>query len=334
MRIRIVIIDRDKNYSNKIKDYWSKKGQDLEIENFTDPADYNKERLDDYEDLIIVNEDFLTGADSLTDKHIFANKDIIKWTTCKKDNGNLYKYLSMPNFYRAILYNLSKKAEFSSTCRKEEKGSFIIMTAMAGGLGLSSLAYALSCSMAEKSQEKLLYFNPDPFKFIDKNDSRLSYDLADLVCSMRIPHADPLARLKACSVKEGAFYTINPPDNPADFFQIRKDEWGQIFSLLRQEYEKIILDIAYFSLINFHDFLNKGDRLIVLGRDPKMKAAWNKMPKLKSQESTFFICRSEEKITDADLILPYIKDEKDEAKEFYREFLRNRQLGDIERWLT
>lgn len=360
MKIDIVIIDQDRKYTDKIKKYWKQRDRRINIKTYPDIGSYKNIKEGRGVDLIIINESYI--GEELSDEILSANPliqikkllsagpktEILPWTEDPDSETYLYKYLTMPDFYRAILFKLSISKEVGPKPAREEKGNFIIITALAAGPGLSSLGKFIAGYLSKKESAKenfygpndslklrggeVFYINLDPMASIREEGGK--YNLTDLISSMRIAHGDPGMRLKACLYEKNGVSYIRPVENPRDFFQISLEEWEEFFSLLRSEYERMVVDIPYTCIANFYKLFKHADKLLVLSEDPNSKEAWRRLKLYDKEIDTLFVSCSSEGEKGADIYLDSNFFEENHLGAYPYKMTGNRDLEELIEWLN
>lgn len=175
----------------------------------------------------------------------------------------VYKYQSVENILREIMYYYSEQADETEYFTGIHKDNRVIgVYSPIGGIGKTTFALALGQVLAEN--QNVLYLNLEECSGFKEFLGASHWNLSDLIYFLRQQKAPFLYRLNSMVQKWDRMDYIPPCEFYTDFQQITVEEWQQLLQLIRTQssYDFIILDIGNI-LGNEIDLLRQCDGIYV-----------------------------------------------------------------------
>ncbi len=179
------------------------------------------------------------------------------------------KYLPVSTFYHRLLHLLSEHIQIPSP--SVHPGKLMVFTSYDGGVGVSTLVRAVATALLDTRKSRdVLFLDLDPFRRdlfpAVSEPSEDAYTLSDLVIAMRLPGMDAALRLDACLLIQQKIHYLLMPSRPEDFYQVRSDEWKNVFDLLKSKDMDILVDCSRDMLFHIPALVSSADRMLVMSR--------------------------------------------------------------------
>lgn len=246
MKIRIAIVENDKNYMERILDGFSEKYSDkLEI--------YAYSSLEQLENDINSKTDVYLISDEYTfDKKKFPSNSIVVYFVDSKEIETLHgertiaKYQTLESIYKAIS---DVYAEISGIVVKEKHGdgnvNIYLFTSGMGGVGKTTLAVSAAQSLAMKGK-KVIYLPLEVFGnsdvYFERNSSG---DLGNIIYAIKSKKTNISLKLSGIIQSDfsGVSY-ISSSENSYDVTSMTKEDIETLINEISalNQYEHIIID--------------------------------------------------------------------------------------------
>ena len=247
MKIRLALLESDKNYLDVISQSFESKYSDkLEMYSFTDIS-IALESLNKYKiDVFLADSSFEIPDETIPMRCAFSYLTETYGTDTVKGQNAICKFQKADLIYKYILNIYSEKADNISTLTIDSgKTKVIFFQSVSGEAGASSLAAAAAMRFAV-SGKKVLYFNLE--KFGSSNiffEGSGQFDMSDIIFCLKNKRDALRIKLESCVKrdKSGVFFYA-PPKIALDMSELENDD---IIYLLQQlkisgEYDYIIAD--------------------------------------------------------------------------------------------
>lgn len=248
MRIRLAILDSDKNYLSRLSVVFTNKYADkIEFYSFTD----EKMAVDNVNtgkiDVLLANANFLIDVDALSPKCAFAY--IVETTDVDsvRNQVAIGKYQRADLFYKQILSLYAEKAKMFTGYKMNGSSNtrMISFVSFSGGSG-SSTAAASFAVYAAKQGKKVLYLNVERVGSTECFfEGQGQFNFSDIVYAIKSKKGNISLKLESC-VKQDAsgVYFYSSPEVALDLAELDTDE---LLSLIEEmgvagEYDYIIVD--------------------------------------------------------------------------------------------
>lgn len=250
MRIRLAILEKDKNYLNRIvSSFGSKYADELEIYSFTD-CEVAVSTLESSKiDVLISSDVFDIDVTNLPKRCAFAYfVDSADIGTINNQRA-ICKFQKADLIYKQILSVYSEKAGSISGLKANDSACKIfVFSSPCGGTGTSSLAAACAMRYAAGGA-KTLYLNLEKFGSADAFfDAPGQFDMSDVAFALKSKKTNLSLKLES-SVRQapcGVYYYAQPKV-ALDILELSNDEVKQLVSelALTGSYNYIIVDIDF-----------------------------------------------------------------------------------------
>lgn len=250
MKIKLAILEKDKNYMQRIVSVFGTKYADkMEIYSFTDESVAMSMLSSASIDVLIASDKFEINVKNLPKKCSFAyfvdspNIDIVN------DQRAICKFQKADLLYKQILDmysdNVSRISELNFS---DSSTKMITFASAAGGVGSSSLAAASAIHFSEAGY-KTLYLN------LERNSStdvfftaEGQFDMSDIIFALKSKKSNFILKLESCvrQDKRGVYF-YSAPKIALDMLELNYEEMIQIISKLKQSgsYSYIIIDMDF-----------------------------------------------------------------------------------------
>ncbi len=278
MWIKAVFYTRDSEYADRLADYFDRYYSDKVAVDTCQTLERASTLLRDGNvEVLLLGDEVVEDAPVLKD---ISNCQIAVISDGSFDGisyTSLAKYQSLDNICREVLKmyseaGSSKKLMFGSDDSKGQK--IIAFTSAGGGCGASTVAraFARKCAIYDKT----LYFELDPYQgpIIASNAGNGMDEIIFALQSRR--NILPVRIMSAVREESDRVYSFGVASNPADLFELGKDEIKRLIEGIRAlpEYENVIIDVGNATVPYADEIFELVDRVIcvsdaAMGSDAK-----------------------------------------------------------------
>lgn len=269
MKIKVALLDKDKEYLDRLTGVFNTKYADkLEVYSFTDEKNAIESVKGYRIDVLIAEEDFNI------DKSEFKRNCGLAYFTGTpgieliKDEIAICKYQRVDVIFKQILGVYSDMAANVATISGEnDKSSVVIFTSPCGGVGTSTVAAA--CAIAHANMGKRVFYlnleqcgTTDVFFQAEGNAT-----MSDVIYSLKSRKANLLLKLESCikQSQEGVSY-FSSTKVALDILEISYADIDTLIGNIQgmDNYDEIIVDLPFSLEIEKLKLLSKAWRIIVV----------------------------------------------------------------------
>ena len=251
MRIRLAVLDSDKNYLSRLSTVFMNKYADkIEFYSFTDEKmavdNVNTGRID----VFLANENYSINTEYLSPEcgfaYIVESPDIEEVHNQKA----IAKYQRADLFYKQILSLYAETVEAASSFKKgnEMQSKVIAFTSFSGGAGSSTVAAAFA-TYAAKCKKKVLYLN---FELLGNSDSFFNsegqFDFSEIIYAIKSKKGNMALKLESAVKQDiSGVYFYSASKVALDFTELKAEELQVLlyqFSVCGN-YDYIIVDMDF-----------------------------------------------------------------------------------------
>ena len=251
MRIRLAILDSDKNYLNRLSAAFTNKYADkIQFYSFTD----EKMALDSVNtgkiDVFLVNANFLIDVEALSPNcgfaYIVENADI----ESIRNQLSIGKYQRVDLFYKQILSLFAEKAKIVTGYKMSDASQTKIVSFLSfgGGDGSSTVAAAFSV-YATKQGKKVLYLNIEQFGSTeDFFSGEGQFDFSDVIYTIKSKKSNVALKLESCVKQDSSgVHFYSSPKVALDLMELEPAELASLLDelCLSGNYDYIVVDLDF-----------------------------------------------------------------------------------------
>lgn len=250
MKIKLAILEKDKNYlSRLVSAFGTKYADKFEIYSFTDPAVAVSYLESARIDMLLASDAFEINAAQLPTRCAFAYLVDSMGIEMISEVRAICKFQKADLIYKQILSVYSEKASsITGFAAHSDKGNVVAFASPSGGTGTSTMAAALAVRAAQAGK-KVLYLNletfGDPELFFQGEGQ---YGLSDVIFALKSRKTNLPLKLEGC-VRQSAtgVYFYASARNALDMLELKAEEILRLLSELKLmgEYDYIILDTDF-----------------------------------------------------------------------------------------
>lgn len=249
MKIKLALLDNDKNYLNRISAFFSNKYSDkVEIYSFTD-ADMAMDSLEACRiDVFVASDVFDIDLAKLPSRCGFAylteNQEVISI----KEQHTVARYQRIDLFYRQVLDLYSEKAALITGFRQDNNSDLRIITFLsaAGGTGSSTMAIAFAKCAAGRGK-KVLYLDFEQFGYTGCFLSGIGQaGFSDVIYAIKSKKSNLALKLESTVRQdESGVYFYESPQMALDFAEFDEEELKTLLGQFSAngDYDYIVIDI-------------------------------------------------------------------------------------------
>lgn len=250
MRIKVVFVDRDKTYLNRLVTTLNAKMTDkLEASSFSDLA-YMYEYVKDIKNaVVVVNEEFDVDFTQIPESVSFGYLVEMGGIAEYKDEKAICKYQKIEDLYKDIVNLFSEKATNDYKLQvKADNEKIYVFTSPQGGSGVSTVACAFAVKKA-KEGAKVCYLNWEDFgntSLYFENEAK--YTMSDVLFTVKSKKANIAMKLESFlqSHSSGVEYFASCL-NSYDLFSMNESDVDVIMKefVFAKEYDYVVIDISF-----------------------------------------------------------------------------------------
>ena len=250
MKIKLAILENDKNYLNRIISVFNTKYQDkFEVYSFTNP-DVALSTLDSAKiDVLIANSLFDIDVDRLPKRCGFAYFSESADVETVKGQRSIGKFQKADLIYKQILSIFSEKSESISTVKfGDDLTRVVVFSPVSGGCGSSTMAASCAVHFALKGK-KTLYLNLEKFGSSDSFFSAEGqFDMSDIIFALKSRKTNLAIKLESCVKQDkSGVYFYSQSKIALDMMELSTEDVLRLVSELRLtgSYDVIVLDMDF-----------------------------------------------------------------------------------------
>ncbi len=261
MKIKLAILDKDKNYLDRIVNVFGNKYSDkLEVYSFSDLKVALKTINEAKIDVLVACDDFNINIDKLPKRCGFAYLVESSDIDMLNNQRTISKFQKTDLIYKQVLSIYSENASNITGFKlTDEDCKLIAFSSPSGGVGSSTMAAACALHFA-KSGKETLYLNLEKFGSSDLFFSgEGQFGMSDIVFTLKSKKANLSLKLQSCVKKDpSGVYFYSQPKIALDMIELTPDEKLRLISELKfkSAYDYIILDLD-FDMNDKHEKLYK-----------------------------------------------------------------------------
>ncbi len=250
MKIKLAILERDRNYLTRIVSVFGAKYADkLEIYSFTDPevalSTLNSAKID----VLLASDAFEIEMNRLPNRCAFAFLVDSMGIDTIKDQHAICKFQKADLIYKQILSVYSEKASSITGFKMSgDEEKIIVFCSASGGVGSSTMAAACAVHFASK-EKRVLYLNLEKFGSSDVFFSgQGQFDMSDIIFALKSKKTNLPLKLESCVKQDpSGVYFYSQAKIALDMMELNTEDTLRLISELKLmgEYDYIILDMDF-----------------------------------------------------------------------------------------
>ncbi len=248
MKIRLVILEDDKSYLNRITAVFNTKYMDkLEIYSFTSEEGIYRTLAASRIDVFLAGDAFEIDTQKVPPRCGFAYLVHSSDIESLRGEPALCKFQKAELIYKQILNIFAEKTVAITGSGLEGRGRVILFTGAAGGVGCTSAAMGCSMYFAGRGK-KAVYLNLEILGNADgffRGEGQGNF--SDIIYAVKSRKANLSLKLESLVKQDtsGAFF-FSAPNTALDMLELKPEEISRIIAELKSScgYDYVILDIS------------------------------------------------------------------------------------------
>ena len=251
MKIKTVILDGDRNYIDRILQYFQVHYADkMELSVFSDPASLYGELQEQKPDILLADSRMPVDRTKLQDSHVPVFARLCESPDIEEIEGDpaICKYQKADTLFKQILglyADQSGQMKFREGSSAEQV--FLFCSAQ-GGSGTTAAAAAYALYLAGKEGKQVCYLDLQPFGDSEQYFSGDgSASLSDVIYALKSRKSNLAMKLESAmkTDRSGVDY-FAPCRTACDFMELKDDEIRRLLQAISQmkEYDALVLDIS------------------------------------------------------------------------------------------
>ncbi|MEG2813099.1 MAG: AAA family ATPase [Oscillospiraceae bacterium] len=251
MKIKLAVLDQDKNYLNRIASvFMSKFADKIEFYSFSDQEVAISSLATTKIDVLLSSTAFSIDMATLPKRCGFAYFVEATDVTKYNDQKTICKFQKAEMIYKGILGIFSEHVSNSTGIKSDDDSTtkIIALVSASGGVGSSTVAAACAKYFALKDK-KVLYVNLEQFGSADmffQGDGQ--FDFSDIIYAIKSKKTNLSLKLES-NVKQDAsgVYFFSSTKNALDLMELKPEDIKELFVTLTKMgvYDYIIADIDF-----------------------------------------------------------------------------------------
>jgi len=250
MKIKLAILEKDKNYLNRIVSAFGTKYSDkFEVYSFTE-YEAAMQTLNEVKiDVLVASDVFEIDPERLPGRCSFAHFVDSADIDMLNNQHTICKFQKADLIYKQILSIYSEHAgSITGLKNMDEDCKLIAFGSPSGGVGSSTMAAA--CALYFTAQgKKTLYLNLENYGSSDAFFSAEGqFDMSDIIFALKSKKANLSMKLESCVRQDRrGVYFYSPPKLALDMMELSREELLRLISEIRLtgSYEYVILDTDF-----------------------------------------------------------------------------------------
>lgn len=248
MKIKVVIIDLDANYTRRLQQGFQNKYSDkVELKFFSDLDSFYHDIRENHADLIVFDQKLKMDTDSLPENTVIGCFCEQKGIEEIGGISTICKYQKIDVLYKLMLGLYAEKA---TDLKLKTNGSQVhttLFTSVQGGCGTSAAAAAYALKRSREGK-KIFYLNLEKFGGSDlyfSGDGDMSF--SDVIYSLKSRKSNLLIKLESSTkTDESGVNFFSDCKNAFDMMELKDAEIGSLLQGIGQlgEYDEIVMDLS------------------------------------------------------------------------------------------
>lgn len=250
MKIKLAILEKDKNYLNRIIAALNTKYSDkFEIYSFTDPIVAMQSLENTRVEVFVASDVFNIDPSALPKRCGFAYFVDEPGIDTVNNQRAICKFQKIDLIYKQILSIFSENAGNLSAIKfSDDECKVIAITSVSGGVGSSCVAAACAIHFASQNK-RTLYLNLEMFGSSDSFFQAEGFsDMSDIIFALKTKKTNLSLKFESCvkQDKSGVFF-YSPPKVALDMAELDHNEIIRLISELKLtgSYDYIIIDLDF-----------------------------------------------------------------------------------------
>ena len=271
MKIRLAILDEDKNYLGRFVNTFSVRYSDkVEIYSFTNPDTALDSLAGSKTDVFLAHEDFEIDESRLPRRCVFARLSEGNNVSVAEGRHIVGKYQRVELLYKAVLSLYAECVSAGGVSASGDGQTFrtLLFASPCGGAGGSTMAAACAMSLAAAGRS-VLYLNGEVFSGADDifpNEG--GETLSDILYAIKSGKSSIYLKLESAVRKDksGVDYYA-PCAYPQDVISFTKEDVETLFAELFRlgKYEYVVCDVPFILCELFLELARRADWLVMTG---------------------------------------------------------------------
>lgn len=248
MRLKVAILDRDKDFLNRLSQAFQKRYEDkISLYLFSDDMSLIMTLQNTKVDILLVDHSTLSDVEKLPDDIVTGWLSDLSEVNEIDGIPAICKYQNIENIYKSIIAVYAEKSGNIVLKHNDSETSIILFTSPQGGAGTSSVAAAYALHSAAR-KKKVFYLNLEKFGNPDlyfSADGTMSF--SDVIYTLKSKNGNLALKLESIIQTDSSgvdfFHTCK---NAFDMFELKDHEIEKLISAITQvkKYDEIILDYS------------------------------------------------------------------------------------------
>lgn len=251
MRIKVALLDDDKNYLNRLSSVFSNNFSDkLEIYSFSNAEVAVSELSKNKINVFLASETFDIDVDSLPSGCGFAYFVSATGVETLRNQKTICRFQKAELIFKEILGIYSENVSDSISIKFEGDGnaSLVTFVSASGGVGTSTAAVACAKKIA-KCGKKVLYINLEMFGNADNYFSGAGqFDLSNVIFSLKSKKSASVLKMESYVKQDSSgVYFYSSPKMALDVIDLTADDIENLISSIKTvgAYEYIVVDTDF-----------------------------------------------------------------------------------------
>lgn len=270
MKIKLAILDADKNYLTRMVSSFNLKYSDkFEIYSFTDQATAMSTLGISKIDVLLSSDLFEIDTGKLPNRCAFAY--LVDTTDIESINDQhaICKFQRADLIYKQILSVYSEKASAITGFKmSDEAGQVIVFCSASGGVGSSTMAAACAVRFATQGK-KVLYLNLEKFGCAGSFfEGQGQFDMSDLIFALKSKKPNLRLKLDSCVKQDtSGVYFYSETKIALDMLELTAEDILRLLSEIKlaAEYDAIILDMDFSLDKNMLSVYRQAQAIVLVG---------------------------------------------------------------------
>lgn len=248
MKIKIMIVDQDRNYTTRLlKGFQRCLSDKAEIWVFSDPENFYQEISTSYADLILVDSKIEVDRSRIPENVTFSY--FCDRIDIEEIDGisAICKYQKIEILYKMMLGLFAEKASNIKLRHSESAVPVTMFLSVQGGSGTSAAAAAYALSRGQ-AQKKIFYLNLEKFGDSDlyfNGDGVMSF--SDVIYALKSRKSNLIMKLESSVKKDiSGVEFFSTCRNAYDMFELKDNEISSLIQGISQmkDYDEIVIDLS------------------------------------------------------------------------------------------
>ena len=250
MKIRVIFLEEDANYIERIVSVFNSKYSDkLQVFSFTNKAKALEAAKAHKVNVFVAGDEFEIEESDLPNRCTLAYLVDGMVSVNNDEHPTINKYQKVEMIYKQILSIYSEAAGNIGSMSESKEGTNVIwFTSFSGGCGNSTLAAAYSIYLSSQGKKTMylnLEKNGDPEVFFTGDGQ---YSMSDIIYTLKSGKGNLAMKIESSvRISEEGVYYIAAPNVALDFLELNTEEVVRLVNTIIREngYDFVILDAPF-----------------------------------------------------------------------------------------